>query len=230
MTKNILIVDDDKELCQLLKRQLQLEGYHAVVSYAGQEGLTAFRKGRFSLVLLDVMLPDKSGFELLTEIRKTSTVPVLMLTARDSEIDKVSGLRMGADDYLTKPFLLNELIARVQSMIRRYTVFSQPDEGEQLHFPGLILDYSKRQAKLNDSLLRLTAKEFELLYFLASEQGRVYTKEQIYTYVWKGTYAYDDSNIMSFISKLRKKIRNEQLQLDYIETVHGIGYRFNPEV
>lgn len=140
-----------------------------------------------------------------------------MLTAKDSEVDKVSGLRLGADDYLTKPFLMSELIARVHSLIRRYTVLNgQTDLHLSLKFTGLEINHSLRSVYVNKAEIHLTAKEFDLLYFLASNQGRVFTKEQIYNHVWGDDYSFDDSNIMSFISKLRKKIRNEQLNLDYI--------------
>jgi len=177
------------------------------------------------------MLPIMNGFDVLTEIRKQNTVPVLMLTAKDSEVDKVSGLRLGADDYLTKPFLMNEFIVRVQSLIRRFTVFNNnAEEKIILNFKGLKINVSLRNVFFNDNQVHLTAKEFDLLYFLASNQGKVFTKEQIYTHVWNNEYSYDDRNIMSFVSKLRKKIKNEELQIDYIQTIHGIGYRFSMEV
>ena len=177
------------------------------------------------------MLPFFNGFEVLENIRIKDHVPVLMLTAKDSEVDKVTGLRLGADDYLTKPFLMSEFVARVHSLIRRYTVFNgQSEENSTLHFTGLEINYSLRSVFVNTEEVRLTAKEFDLLYFLASNQGRVFTKEQIYNHVWKNEYSFDDRNIMSFISKLRKKIRNEQMDLDYIQTIHRIGYRFRTEV
>lgn len=173
------------------------------------------------------MLPAMNGYDVLTEIRKLNNVPVLMLTAKDSEIDKVSGLRLGADDYLTKPFLMAEFVARVQSLIRRFTVFNNhTEENITLKFKGLQIDVTLRTVLLNDNQIYLTAREFDLLYFLASNQGRVFTKEQIYTHVWNNEYSYDDRNIMSFVSKLRKKIKNEKLDIDYIQTIHGIGYRF----
>lgn len=227
----ILIIDDDKDLCKLLKRQLLQEQYSVVVSHDGKEGLQAFLKDDFKLLILDVMLPGMNGFDILLEIRITSNIPVLMLTAKDSEIDKVSGLRLGADDYLTKPFLINEFIARVQSLIRRYTIFdSKSQTNTVLKFKGILIDITFHRVLINDNEISLTAKEFDLLSFLASNQGRIYTKEQIYNHVWHDEYSYDDSNIMSFISKLRKKIRNNALDIDYIQTIHGIGYRFSTEV
>ena len=223
----ILLIDDDKDLCNLLERELKKENFNVFVCYDGQIGLNTFKIRDYQLVILDIMLPIMSGYEVLTEIRKLSNVPVLMLTAKDSQIDKLSGLRLGADDYLTKPFLMAEFIARVQSLIRRFTVFNNTKEQVVLDFKGLHIDVSLRTVLINNNPIRLTAKEFDLLYFLASNQGKVFTKEQIYTHVWNNDYSFDDNNIMSFISKLRKKIKNEELNIDYIQTIHRVGYRFN---
>lgn len=206
--KNILIIDDDKDLCSLLERELKKESFNIIVCHDGQTGLDAFKTQNYHLVILDIMLPVMNGYDVLTEIRKLNNVPVLMLTAKDSEIDKVSGLRLGADDYLTKPFLIAEFIARVQSLIRRFTVFNNSAEEKIiLSFKGLDIDVSLRSVRINNIPIYLTAKEFDLLYFLASNQGKVLTKEQIYTHVWNNDYSYDDRNIMSFVSKLRKKIK-----------------------
>ncbi len=227
----VLLIDDDKDLCMLIERELLQENYEVTVKYDGKTGLEAFENNKYQLVVLDIMLPFFNGFEVLENIRIKDHVPVLMLTAKDSEVDKVTGLRLGADDYLTKPFLMSEFVARVHSLIRRYTVFNgQSEENSTLHFTGLEINYSLRSVFVNTEEVRLTAKEFDLLYFLASNQGRVFTKEQIYNHVWKNEYSFDDRNIMSFISKLRKKIRNEQMDLDYIQTIHRIGYRFRTEV
>lgn len=208
MKNKVLVVDDDKDLCVLLERELKSEDFDVTVCNNGGAGLDVFLSGDFQLVVLDIMLPIMNGFDVLTEIRKQNTVPVLMLTAKDSEVDKVSGLRLGADDYLTKPFLISEFIARVQSLIRRFTVFNNKAEKKIiLNFKGLKIDVSLRNVFINDNQIHLTAKEFDLLYFLASNQGKVFTKEQIYTHVWNNEYSYDDRNIMSFVSKLRKKLK-----------------------
>ena len=192
---SVLIIDDDKELCTLMKKCVEQENLSAVVAHGGLEGLRLLEENKdtCSLIILDVMMPDMNGFQVLQEIRKKNNVPVLMLTAKSDEEDKVSGLRLGADDYLTKPFGINELMARVNSLIRRYTTLNP-------------------------------------VVFLASNKGRVFTKKQIYTQVWAEEYAFDDSNIMSFISKLRKKIEPNPEQPFYIQTVRGVGYRFNKEV
>ncbi|KZE77812.1 MULTISPECIES: response regulator transcription factor [Paenibacillus] len=231
MTNRILIIDDDMELCSLVKKCVSQVNLEADIAYNGQTGLLQVmnENDSYSLIILDVMLPNMDGFQVLSEIRKYSNVPVLMLTAKGSEPDKVTGLSLGADDYLTKPFSIKELIARVQSLIRRYTTFNSGDSVSILTFKGIVIDKEIRTVHVEDKLIDLTGKEFDLLVFLASNKGRVFTKKQIYTQVWKDDYSFDDNNIMSFISKLRKKIEPNSEQPFYIITVHGVGYRFNKE-
>ncbi|WP_338542360.1 response regulator transcription factor [Paenibacillus tundrae] len=231
MTNRILIIDDDIELCSLVKKCVSQVNLETDVAYNGQSGMLQVinEKDTYSLIILDVMLPKMDGFQVLSEIRKYSNVPVLMLTAKGSEPDKVTGLSLGADDYLTKPFSINELIARVQSLIRRYTTFNPGDSVSILTFKGMVVDKEIRTVQVEGKLIDLTGKEFDLLVLLASNKGRVFTKKQIYTQVWKDDYAYDDNNIMSFISKLRKKVEPNSEQPFYILTVHGVGYRFNKE-
>lgn len=230
---NVLIIDDDKELCALMKKCVEQENLSAIVAHGGAEGLRMAdeNKDNCSLVILDVMMPDLDGFQVLQKIRETSNVPVLMLTAKSDEEDKVSGLRMGADDYLTKPFSINELMARVNSLIRRYTTLNpNPTMGtECMVLKDMVIDRTNRMVSVNDIPVDLTSKEFDLLFFLASNKGRVFTKKQIYTQVWEEEYAFDDNNIMSFISKLRKKIEPDPEHPFYILTVRGVGYRFNKE-
>ena len=191
----------------------------------------AENKDTCSLIILDIMMPDLDGFQVLQQVRQTSNVPVLMLTAKSDEEDKVSGLRMGADDYLTKPFSINELMARVNSLIRRYTLLNPTSRTETdcMVFQGMTIDNLNRLVFMNDIQVKLTGKEFDLLSFLAANKGKVFTKKQIYTHVWEEEYAFDDSNIMSFISKLRKKIEPDPEHPFYILTVRGVGYRFNRE-
>jgi DNA-binding response OmpR family regulator len=231
MTNRILIIDDDMELCSLIKKCVSQVNIETDMAFNGQTGLLQImnENDSYSLIILDVMLPNMDGFQVLSEIRKYSNVPVLMLTAKASEPDKVTGLSLGADDYLTKPFSINELIARVQSLIRRYTTFNSGDSVSMLTFKGIVIDKEIRTVHVEDKLIDLTGKEFDLLVFLASNKGRVFTKKQIYTQVWKDDYSFDDNNIMSFISKLRKKIEPNSEQPFYILTVHGVGYRFNKE-
>lgn len=229
----VLIIDDDKELCTLMKKCVEQENLTAVVTNGGIEGLRLIEETNdaFSLIILDIMMPDLDGFQVLQKIRQTNNVPVLMLTAKSGEEDKVSGLRMGADDYLTKPFSLNELMARVNSLIRRYTLLNPVSntDADCMTFQGMVIDNADRIVLINDVQVELTGKEFALLSFLAANKGKVFTKKQIYTHVWEEEYAFDDSNIMSFISKLRKKIEPDPEHPFYILTVRGVGYRFNRE-
>ena len=232
---NVLIIDDDKKLCSLMKKCVEQENLSAIIANGGVEGLCMFdenkNSGSLSLVILDVMMPDIDGFQVLKKIRETSNIPVLMLTAKSGEDDKVSGLRLGADDYLTKPFSISELMARINSLIRRYTTLNPTFETNTdcITLQGMVIDKANRTVSVNDIPVELTGKEFDLLSFLASNKGRVFTKKQIYTQVWEEEYAFDDSNIMSFISKLRKKIEPAHDHPFYILTVRGVGYRFNKE-
>ena len=228
----VLIIDDDKELCALMKKCIEQEKLSAVTVYNGIEGVRLIdeNKDSYSLIILDVMLPDIDGFQILQKIRDTSNIPVLMLTAKSSEEDKVFGLRLGADDYLTKPFGINELLARVNSLIRRYTTLNPfTADIESISLKDMVIDKLNRTVTVKDIPVLLTGKEFDLLLFLASNKGRVFTKKQIYSQVWEEEYAFDDSNIMSFISKLRKKIEPDPDHPFYILTDRGVGYRFNKE-
>ena len=228
----VLIIDDDKELCALMKKCIEQEKLSAVTVYNGIEGVRLIdeNKDSYSLIILDVMLPDIDGFQILQKIRDTSNIPVLMLTAKSSEEDKVFGLRLGADDYLTKPFGINELLARVNSLIRRYTTLNPfTADIDSISLKDMVIDKLNRTVTVKDIPVLLTGKEFDLLLFLASNKGRVFTKKQIYSQVWEEEDAFDDSNIMSFISKLRKKIEPDPDHPFYILTVRGVGYRFNKE-
>ncbi|EQF63227.1 response regulator [Clostridioides difficile CD175] len=228
-----MIIDDDKELCTLMKKCVEQENLSAIIAHSGAEGLHLVDKNKhtLSLVILDIMMPDIDGFQVLKKIRETSNIPVIMLTAKSDEDDKISGLCLGADDYLTKPFSINELMAPVNSLIRRYTMLNPAfiADTDCIIVNGMIIDKTNRIVSINNIPIQLTSKEFDLLSFLASNKGRVFTKKQIYTQVWEEEYAFDDSNIMSFISKLRKKIEPDPNRPFYILTVRGVGYRFNKE-
>lgn len=231
----VLIIDDDKELCALMKKCIERENLCALIANGGAKGLcmvdAAKNNNDLCLVILDVMMPDIDGFQVLKKIRETSNVPVLMLTAKSDESDKVAGLRLGADDYLTKPFCISELMARVNSLIRRFTTLNPMAETglDCITLKGMVIDKGNRIITISGIVVELTGKEFDLLFFLAANKGRVFTKKQIYTQVWEEEYAFDDSNIMSFISKLRKKIEPDPDHPFYILTVRGVGYRFNKE-
>ena len=186
----VLIIDDDKELCALMKKCIEQEKLSAVTVYNGIEGVRLIdeNKDSYSLIILDVMLPDIDGFQILQKIRDTSNIPVLMLTAKSSEEDKVFGLRLGADDYLTKPFGINELLARVNSLIRRYTTLNPfTADIDSISLKDMVIDKLNRTVTVKDIPVLLTGKEFDLLLFLASNKGRVFTKKQIYSQVWENT-------------------------------------------
>lgn len=225
----ILIIDDDKSLLELL--QNCMHGLYEVdTARNGRQGLDKLSQTKYDLVLLDVMLLGENGFEVLGKIRKQYALPVIMLTAKNSPSDKVSGLGIGADDYVTKPFNMEELLARVASQIRRNTLLKNgvlPQE--KLCFDNFtIVPQMKGILKENKEVL-LTGKEFDLLYFLASSPMRAYTKKQIYKAVWKDDYVYDDNNIMALVSKIRKKIEDDPENPRIIQTVRGVGYRFGGE-
>lgn len=231
MDYNILVIDDDKELCTLIKHSVLEEQINSDCCYSGTDGIILLEKNRYQLVILDVMMPGLDGFQTLEKIRLRSSIPILMLTSKNDSISKVQGLRSGADDYLTKPFDMEELIARAISLIRRYTRFNLADDCLQpLTYNGLTIDFDRRSVTTPNGTFELPPKEFDLLLFCAKNQGRILTKQQIYEEVWGEPYVYDDSTIMAIISRLRKKIEPDPGAPLYIQTVKGIGYRFNKEV
>ena len=226
----ILVIDDDKSLCTLIQRSVSQEGMEADACHSGSDGLHLLEKGHYQLVILDVIMPGMDGYETLEKIRSESSLPILMLTSKDDSASKVRGLRAGADDYLTKPFHLEELMARVHSLIRRYTRFDRVEEEPRLEFDGLTIDLDQRTITTGQGCFSLPPKEFDLLLFCAKNQGKILTKQRIYEAVWGEPYVYDDSNIMAIISRLRKKLERDPGHPKYLQTVKGIGYRFNKEV
>lgn len=207
--KNILIVDDDKEVCNLIKLILEKENINSEICFSGEEAIKKSNKNEYIMIILDVMMPGIDGFKTLEIIREKNNVPILMLTAKDDTSSKVKGLRLGADDYITKPFDTEEFLARVDSLIRRYYLSNNSDNNEDsrknLYFEGLTILPDEYSVKLGTKVIELLPKEFDLLYLCAINQGRILTKKQIYESVWKEIYTFDDNNIMSVISRLRKK-------------------------
>lgn len=230
---NILIIDDDSDLCNLMKRCAINEGFTPLTAYNKKEALSILEKyfKTIYLVILDIMLPDGSGLELLSYIRNNWKFPVIMVTARDSLEDKVIGLRLGADDYLTKPFNLKELEARINALTRRYKLAtSNPNNLDAiLKFSSITIDLSTRNVICNDKDVSLTGREFDILYYLALNPNTVYTKKQIYEAIWNEEYICDDGSLMAIICKIRKKLKKHNPYTSYIETIYGIGYRFNKE-
>ena len=226
----ILIIDDDKNLCMLLKKAVITEKIEADCCYTGKDGVDMIANENYQLIVLDVMMPGMNGFETLEKIRGISNIPILMLTARNDSGSKVKGLRLGADDYLTKPFNMTEFIARVVALIRRYTRFNENEKDiKQLTYEGLTIDLDRHSVITQKDTFILTAKEFDVLLLCAKHQGKILTKKQIYEAVWKEPYIYDDANIMSVISRLRKKIEPDPSNPTFIQTIKGIGYQFNME-
>lgn len=233
--KKILIADDDKELCKLLQITLKSENIDSKICFSGIEAINELEKDEYIMLILDVMMPGLDGFRTLEIVRENSDIPVLMLTAKDDTSSKVKGLRLGADDYITKPFNTEEFLARVDSLIRRYTMNNKQSKNtenyrESLYFEGLEIFPDEYSVKTNKGMIELLPKEFDVLYFCAINQGRILTKKQIYEAVWNESYAFDDNNIMSVISRIRKKIEEDSSNPKYIQTVKGIGYRFNKGV
>lgn len=230
MKRKILIIDDDQDLCDLLCESIRKENIVSDIRYNGADGLVALEKSEYQLVVLDVMMPGISGFEVLERIRMKSNVPILVLTAKDDSASKVRGLRQGADDYLTKPFKIEEFMARVYSLIRRYTYLGNIENQSRLEYKNMTIDVSGRSVEIDGKKIELCGKEFDILLYCAQNQGKILTKKQIYEKVWGEEYVYDDNNIMSVISRIRKKIEKDTSSPMYIQTVKGIGYRFNKEV
>jgi DNA-binding response OmpR family regulator len=225
MTK-ILVVDDERNLVDLIVGYLQAEGYAVSSAFDGPTALQIARAERPDLVVLDVMLPEIDGIEVCRRLRQFSDAYVLMLTARGEEIDKIVGLSVGADDYVTKPFSPRELVARVKAMLRRpRTQSADVDEQPPLHMNGLVIDAARHEVTRDGEVLALTAREFALLETLAAHPGRVFTREQLLERVWGDEY-YDDHVVDVHVGNLRKKLEEDPAAPRYVETVRGVGYRF----
>lgn len=228
---NVLIAEDEEDIRNLLKLQLEQEGYSVFSAKDGLEALEVVQNKAIDLAVLDVMMPRLDGFNLLRKIRQTSNFPVIFLTARGDEMDKVLGLGIGADDYLVKPFSMAELVARVGAQLRRNHEYSshKSHTSSKLVFGGLCLDSDACCVYKNDVLVELNAKEFLLLKYLMENPERVFTKKQLYTAVWNEDIYYDDNTIMVHISHIRTKIETDPKNPDYIKTIRGIGYKFHKQ-
>lgn len=224
---NILVVEDDREINQLVSRYLQKEGYEIHSAFDGQEALGFIEHNTYNLIVLDLMLPVMDGFEVLRRIREKGVTPVLILSAKSEDPDKIIGLGLGADDYVTKPFSMGVFIARVKALLRRSLYFQEKKEEkrEVLQYKGLTLNLSTCMAAVGDKPISLTAKEFELLKLFLTNPTRVFTKSQLFQAVWKDDYITDDNTVMVHIRKLRKKIEKDPSDPKYIQTVWGFGYK-----
>jgi DNA-binding response OmpR family regulator len=224
--KSVLVVEDEPTLVATLRYNLEREGHKVLTAADGETGLSLARTQRPDVVLLDLMLPGMSGLELCRILRRESTVPILMLTARAEETDKVVGLELGADDYVTKPFSMRELIARVGALLRRAEL-APPAEREVIVAGDLQVDLRRREASRNGEVLQLKPKEYELLVFLLRNRGRAFTREQLLNQVWGYDFAGDTRTVDVHVSWLRQKVEPEPSKPVRLITVRGVGYRFD---
>jgi len=229
MAANILIVDDEQAIADLVEVYLINENYKVLKFYNGRDALNCINNERIDLAVLDVMLPDINGFSICRRIREKHNFPVIMLTAKEEEIDKITGLTLGADDYITKPFRPLELVARVKAQLRRFTKYNsmEPAKKERLiAFSGLVLDMDTHECMLNEKKISLTPTEFSILWVLCSNRGRVVSSEELFQEVWGDKYFNNSNNtVMVHIRHLREKMHDSAEHPKYIKTVWGVGYK-----
>ena len=228
MSKRILIVEDDKSIASLQKDYLEINGFEVHSELSGNAGLKEALSGTYDLIILDLMLPEIDGFEILKRIRASIEIPVLMVSARKEDIDKIRGLGLGADDYMTKPFSPNELVARVKAHLARYERLTAQNVHiqEELSIRGLRIVLESRRVYINEEEVMLTAKEYDLLLFLAKNPDKVFSKDYLFDSVWGMDHYGDISTITVHIGKIREKIELDSSNPQYIETIWGAGYRF----
>ncbi len=224
MPNKILIADDDKSIVELMRLYLEKEGYTCITAENGKIALKKFETDTPDLIILDIMMPEVDGWQVCREIRKSSNVPIIMLTAKGETFDKVLGLELGADDYMVKPFETKELIARIKAVLRRAET-KPKNTTEEVSYPGLSVNLTNYELKINGKIMEVPPKELELLYFLASNPNRVFTREQLLEEVWGFDYFGDSRTVDVHIKRLREKLENinENWQL---KTVWGVGYKF----
>lgn len=225
---SILIAEDELDIQNLIKLTLSEAGYTVFAANDGLEALAVFNQHHIDLAILDVMMPKLDGFNLLRKMRETSHIPVIFLTARGDEIDKVMGLGVGADDYMVKPFGTSELIARVAAQLRRHTEYSAKNKDDaKIEIGNLTLDNDSCVLYKDGRMIELNAKEYKLLCHFMSAPEKVFTKKQLYRAVWDDDFYYDDNTVMVHISHLRNKIETDSKNPKYIKTIKGIGYKFS---
>lgn len=228
-TINILIVEDDKEINNLISRTLTKEGYNIIQAFDGKSALEEYEKLEFHIILLDIMLPVIDGIEVMRRIREKSTVPILILSAKGEETDRIIGLGLGADDYIVKPFSVAEVVARVKAQLRRYIYFNdfsnEKDKINLITHGEFTVDLEKTLVCKNGQVINLTAKEFKILKLFITSPNKVFTKAQIFDNVWGEEYLGDDNTVMVHIRRLRNKIEDNPNEPKYILTVWGIGYK-----
>ena len=228
MPEHILVVDDDARLAEMLLVYLKARGYEATHKANGHDGIAAVRTGQFDAVILDVMMPDIDGFEVCRTLRAQSQIPILMLTARGDDLDRIVGLELGADDYLPKPFNPRELVARLAAVLRRTRGGARSD-GSVLRFGHLVIDKAAREVRVHDARADLTGRQFDLLWLLAERAGRVQSREQIMDALGAGDFDSSvDRSIDVHISRIRSAIEEDPRRPQFVQTVRGAGYVFSP--
>jgi DNA-binding response OmpR family regulator len=224
--KKVLIIEDDKSIAELERDYLESENFECEIIHNGARGLEKALEIKYDLIVLDLMLPDMDGFTICRQLRKETVIPILMVSARKEDIDKIRGLGLGADDYITKPFSPGELVARVKSHLTRFDRLTGSETKKQsISIRGLKIDYDFRRVLLNEKEINLTSKEFDILYLMISNSNKVFTKEEMFEKIWGDTFG-DLSTITVHIRKLREKIEYDPSNPQYIETIWGVGYRF----
>ncbi len=223
--EKILVVDDDKNICELLKLYLDKEGYKVILAYDGEEAVAKFNSLKPDFVLLDVMLPIMDGWQVCLEIRKTSNVPIIMLTAKGEVFDRVLGLELGADDYVTKPFDTKEIIARIKAVYRRVASGGEQELPKKIKYDKMEIDMVKYELKIDGEMVDIPPKELELLFKLASNPNQVYTRDQLLDDIWGYEYYGDSRTIDVHIKRIRRKIDNVSDKWA-LKTVWGVGYKF----
>ncbi|MDH4423816.1 MULTISPECIES: response regulator transcription factor [Bacillus] len=227
---SILIADDEVEIADLIAIHLEKEGYHVVKAADGEEAIRIIQSQPIDLVLLDIMMPKMDGYEVTKQIRTKYHMPIIFLSAKTSDFDKVTGLVLGADDYMTKPFTPIELVARVNAQLRRFLTLNQPKVEESrsaLEIGGVVIDREQRTVNVYGGQIELTPKEFDILYLLASHPKKVYSVENIFQQVWAEGYYESGNTVMVHIRTLRKKLGEDKRKNKLIKTVWGVGYTFN---
>lgn len=226
MNEKILIVDDEKEIADLVEVYLQNEGFQVRKFYSAAEAFLCTGQEELSLAILDVMLPDMDGFTLCRKIREKHLFPIIMLTAKVEDMDKITGLTLGADDYITKPFNPLELVARVKTQLRRYTRYNVTElpAAEEISIRGLSIFKSSHKCTLNGKELSLTPLEFNILWYLCEHQGTVISSEELFSAVWGEAYLDSNNTVMTHIARLREKLMEPARKPKYIKTVWGVGY------
>lgn len=223
----ILIVDDEPDIRDVIHVYLRNEGYRVIEATNGEEALDIIKTTSIQLVILDVMMPIMDGIKACFKIREISNTPIIMLSAKEEDIDKITGLTTGADDYMVKPFNPLELLARVKAQLRRQTLIGKEELNSLLLIKDLVIDTSKHSVKMRDNDVSLTPLEFSILVLLASHPGQVFSSEKIYETVWEEPYGYSDNTVMVHIRNLREKLELNPREPQYIKTVWGVGYKID---